>query len=583
MAASVPFTELDVEEVCATALSQFGEAWHNDNVNYIWIVKNWSKTHGMTKPKNWPSKNIKDLYAAVSNKLTATHPPSDPASSRQTVTRTADRDSQSMDRSRSPHRPPADAVGSQAGGFHSSNSSWSWDALQNRKVSIVRDLMMDLSASALPRVENWRPEIYVPRQTIDEWVEELHDAVNESRLCAWPPGMTKRQQGVHAVGLATLSYGYCFKFRFVDDGVGALVWHGTPASSVFPILRNNFRPRVAGTFSDELQKRFGCVPPLAWFSSNYKTAAGYPMHLWYRKWLPMGEPIALDISPSIRFVFHVRVKKEERLAKPIRSSEKNQQGYSPVSVLRIIGLDAIALSMSYAETYENWLNPTRQLSDFCDIDALENFLETWVQCNRPDPEFGNVPLDPRGLMTRSPEHMIMMKRIFDQREQLLQDQAEMGAFHNAFEAMDRTGECTAESVSQLLQGVSERVKALLVRSTMKTPHLGTSFTQGAIELNSQRCRELSEELNSQGYTYRRTPKEVAGRRVPADRKRGTVIGTDAIKKYKRYLRAAKDPAVYEKNEVYEWACPTPILPPDRIPEAISASERASSSSSRWPA
>ena len=548
MAALVPVTELDVEEVCATALSQFGEAWHNDNVNYGWILEHWSKTHGLPRPKNWPSKNIKQLEAAVREKMTATHPPSDPASSRQT-----------RNRSRSPHRLQADTVSSQTGGFHSSNYSWCEDDLQKRKQSIVRDLM-EQCASALPEDPNWHPELYVPRQTIDAWVEELHNAVNESSHCAWPPGMTKRQQGVHAVGIATLSYGYCFKFRFVDNGVGTLVWHGSPASSVFPILRNSFMPRVTDTFSGELLKQFGCVPPLVWCSSSYKTAARYPSHLWVGN-LPVGERIALDISQSLRFVFHVRVKKEERLANPPRKSEKNQQGYSPVSVLSIVGLDAIALSMSYAQSSENW--PTYQLSDFSDIDALENWLATWILDNRPAPEFCNLPLDPRGLITRSPEHMTMMKRLFDRREQLLQDQAEIVAFHNDIATMD--GPCTAEYMCQLLEGLSERVRALVVRCTMGSPE-DINATQAAIDATS-------EALNSP---------ELA--QLPTGRRRGTVTGTNAIKKYKRVLRAAKHPDLCEKQEVYEWACPTPILAPERIPQKPPAvvSSGASSNSCHLP-
>ena len=43
----------DVGQLVAIALAQFGDAWHEDNVNYTWLHANWSQTRDSPRPKHW--------------------------------------------------------------------------------------------------------------------------------------------------------------------------------------------------------------------------------------------------------------------------------------------------------------------------------------------------------------------------------------------------------------------------------------------------------------------------------------------------------------------------------------------------
>ena len=78
-------SETDVSQLVELALNQFGDDWHRDNVNYLWIHNHWSETKDKPKPKKWGIQ-IRNLEQAVRNALTLRSPP--------------------LARSRSPRSPP---------------------------------------------------------------------------------------------------------------------------------------------------------------------------------------------------------------------------------------------------------------------------------------------------------------------------------------------------------------------------------------------------------------------------------------------------------------------------------------------
>ena len=86
--------------------------------------------------------------------------------------------------------------------------------------------------------------------------------------------MTGRDQAIQSIGIATLNYGYRFKFRFFDNECGELLFHGAVVGSVFDILRGNFRPRVTWTLERELRDKFGCVPHSFGFLTSMNVQLG---------------------------------------------------------------------------------------------------------------------------------------------------------------------------------------------------------------------------------------------------------------------------------------------------------------------
>ena len=157
--------------------------------------------------------------------------------------------------------------------------------------------------------------------------------------------MKPADQGIQSLGISTLHYGYRFKFRFEDNGRGELLFHGTSVGSALYILRENFRPRVTITKAPELLRKYGCVPPLVWFSRLYSCAAWHPMHMSCGQFA-LGEPLAQDAPQPVRVLFHARVEMSQRLAHKPRQGNNDQHAFSPESVLSIVGLDVIATCFS---------------------------------------------------------------------------------------------------------------------------------------------------------------------------------------------------------------------------------------------
>ena len=62
-------SETDVNELVELALDQFGDTWHCDNVNFLWVHNHWSVTKDVPKPRKW-GKQIRALEKAVRNALT---------------------------------------------------------------------------------------------------------------------------------------------------------------------------------------------------------------------------------------------------------------------------------------------------------------------------------------------------------------------------------------------------------------------------------------------------------------------------------------------------------------------------------
>ena len=156
--------------------------------------------------------------------------------------------------------------------------------------------------------------------------------------------MRRYDQGIQSLGISTLNYGYRFKFRFHDNGRGELLYHGAAVGKALDIIRGNFRPRVTATLQAELLRKYGCVPPLVWFSRLYPCAAWYPMHMKCGQFAP-GEPLAQDAPQPVRVVIHARLEMSQRLAHK-HHGNNDQHAFSPESVLSIVGLDVIATCFS---------------------------------------------------------------------------------------------------------------------------------------------------------------------------------------------------------------------------------------------
>ena len=123
--------------------------------------------------------------------------------------------------------------------------------------------------------------LHVPLKTVDEWVAQLHKAVEASNLCAWRVKPKGKDECIQAIGIATLRYGYKFKFRFNDpyrgngdvpaehvSETGQLCFNGAPVGSVLHILRNGFKPSNNSTGEDKLKSKFWCCTSTRMVFSN---------------------------------------------------------------------------------------------------------------------------------------------------------------------------------------------------------------------------------------------------------------------------------------------------------------------------
>jgi len=115
------------------------------------------------------------------------------------------------------------------------------------------------------------------------------------------------------------------------------------------------------------------------------------------------------------------------------------------------------------------------------------------------------------------------------------------------------GEWNSDNMVQLIQGLSERVRSLVVKGAEAE---GKSTTEAARDI-------VSSQLNSE---------ELAS--IPSSgRELRKFLGTKALKKYKAKLRKAKADDYTDKCEVYETACPDPIVAPEITPQAVSRKNR----------
>ena len=134
---------------------------------------------------------------------------------------------------------------------------------------------------------------------------------------------------------------------------------------------------------------------------------------------------------------------------------------------------------------------------------------------------------------------------------LLQDQRELVAFH-ALIVRGEGGWNSDDNMVQLVQGLSERVRSLLAKGAEAEPE---GITGAALDI-------VSSQLNSE---------ELAS--IPSSgRELRKFIGTKALKKYKAKLRKAKANDYTDKCEVYETACPDPIVAPEITKPAASSSK-----------
>ena len=511
-------SETDVSQLVELALSQFGDAWHCDNVCYLWIHNNWSETKGKPRPKDW-GKQIKKLEKAVRDALIQRCPPPDPW-----ARRSKSRSPPSPSR---PHFPPRSFCSS----LGSSSSAPDQD-----KAAIVARLMANPDAELK---FDRAAASHVPLETLDGWISQLHLAVAESRVCSWARDMKPAEQGIHSLGISTLNYGYRFKFRFQDNECGELLYHGAAVGGVMDILRNNFRPRRTETREGFLWQNYGCVPPLVWFSRNYSCAAWYPNHM-YCGQFALGEPLARDAPQPVRMVFHARVEISQRLAHK-HQGNNDQHGFSPESVLSIVGLDVIATCFSL-HTVNDW--PITRLQDYCNVEVVAAQLNEILGQATTSP-FLDEPFDPRCLLTKSPEEMSRLANLIQTREMLLQDQRELLAFHESIVGAE--DELDAEAMGQLVRGASQRVRTLLAKAD--------GITEAALDTVSTLLN--SEDLADIDAQTKQTRKQ--------------------LKKYKQKLRKAKADHYTDKCEVYEAACPDPIVAPQITEQAPARSSRSPSS------
>ena len=338
--------------------------------------------------------------------------------------------------------------------------------------------------------------------------------------------MKPADQGIQSLGISTLNYGYRFTFRFQDNGRGELLYHGAAVGAALDIVRGNFRPRVTGTLQGELMRKYGCVPPLVWFSRLYPCAAWYPMHMHCGQFA-LGEPLAQDAPQPVRVVIHARLEMSQRLEHK-RQGNNDQHAFSPESVLSIVGLDVIATCFSLHTVNEprfDW--PTTKFCFKVLSAKLNEILGPGQAITCP---FLHETLDPRGLRTKSPEEMSRLANLIQKREMLLQDQRELVAFHETIVSAE--DEWDAETMGQLVQGASQRVRTLLAKAE--------GITDAALDT-------VSSQLNSEDLAD-----------VPSQLKRSN----RQLKKYKSKLRKAKAEEYTEMCDVYEAPCPDPILAPE---------------------
>jgi hypothetical protein len=421
------------------------------------------------------------------------------------------------------------------------------------------------TAGELPCDRSWTAEPHAPLETLDQWIEELHKAVDASPLCSWPRAMKGKDQAIQSIGVATLNYGYRFKFRFSDDECGDLFYHGAAVGSVFDILRENFRPRRTVTLEGDLLRKFGCVPPLVWFSSKdfFACAAWYPQHMNFSGFA-CGEPLALDAPQPVRIVFHARVNKAERLTHK-HAKKNDQHAFAPQSVLSIVGLDVIATCFSATREMGAFTRelsfPTVDMSDYHNIDFLQAKLsEILGQAIRPS--FADEPFDPRSLHTKSLEEMTRLAHLVKTREELLQDQKDIVAFHTSL--LRGEGDWNAAAMSELVHRQSERVNSLLreAKEASEADAEGMSTAETARDLSTA-MDIVSSRLKSEDLAS-----------IPSSgRQLASFMGEKLLKKYKSKLRFAKVSAYTEKCETYEWACSDPFVASEITESAASSNEQ----------
>ena len=377
-------TEGDVDELIQKALLAFGDSWHHDgNVSFRWVHENWSQTKDQPKPNKWKG-HIRTLTTLVWASLEKSHPP-----------------------------------------IVSERHCDGEEQFDVDKTRIVRELMDT----------RWIFPDESAVSSVDAWVNSFHAAVAKSALASWV--MKDPEKGVQSIGLATLDYGYRFKFRFEDDGEGELMYHGTKPCNVLGIIRQGFIPTVTQTLSRNLQDAYGVVPPLVWFSRKYSCASGYPGEWWVGQFAT-GEPLAPD-GPPMRAIFRVRTKLSERLAHK-KDGNNEQHAFAPRSVLRIVGLDLIATSMKVGSKRGF---PVVHLGAYTDMGYLAERLNSMLgRQSRFADQPGNS-YDPRNLHTKSLEEMERLAELIATRDLLLLEAKEIFDFHAKIRECEQKGELNA--------------------------------------------------------------------------------------------------------------------------------------------
>ena len=220
----------------------------------------------------------------------------------------------------------------------------------------------------------------------------------------------------------------------------------------------------------------------------------------------LGEPLAQDAPQPVRVLFHARVESSQRLAHRHKGNN-DQHAFSPESVLSIVGLDVIATCFSLHTVNERRFDwPTTRLSDYHNVEFLSAKLnEILGRRQAITCPFLDEPLDPRGLLTKSPEEMSQLANLIHTREMLLQDQRELVAFHESIVGAEH--EWDAETMGQLVQGASQRVRTLLAKAE--------GITEAALDT-------VSSQLNSEDLAD-----------IPSQTKQSK----KQLKKYKQKLKA----------------------------------------------
>ena len=249
----------------------------------------------------------------------------------------------------------------------------------------------------------------------------------------------------------------------------------------------------------------------------------------------LGEPLAQDAPQPVRVLFHARVERSQRLAHKHQGND-DQHAYSPESVLSIVGLDVIATCFSLHTVNGRRFDwPTTK---FCFKVLSAKLNEILGQGHAITCPFLHETLDPRGLRTKSLEEMSRLANLIHTREMLLQDQRELVAFHESI--LSAGHEWDAETLDQLVQGASQRVRTLLAKAE--------GITEAALADVPSHTEALAD-----------TPEYLAEdlADIPAHTQRSKKL---QLKRYKRKLRIAKEDHYTDVCGVYEVACPDPILP-----------------------